>query len=248
MTRSSDWHPTSAMVLAAGLGQRMRPLTDNKPKPMIEVDGRPLIDHALDRLVDAGVTKAVVNLFYLGEQIREHLAGRDDIETVFSEEAERLETGGGVKQALALLGDEPFYVANADTFWLNGPLDALKRLAREWDGEIMDGLLMLHSTVDAYGYTGHGDFQCLPDGRVARRPEMEIAPLLFTGVQILSKRFFDQAPEGAFSLNVLYDQAIERERLYGMIHDGEWFHIGTPEGLELVEGYLNERFAGEKRR
>lgn len=248
MIRSAAWHPTTAMVLAAGLGQRMRPLTDTKPKPMIEVDGRPLIDHTLDRLVDAGVGRAVVNLFYLGEHIRAHLERRDDIEIVFAEETERLETGGGVKNALALLGDEPFYVANADTFWLNGPLDALQRLAHEWDGEAMDALLMLHSTVDAYGYTGRGDFTCEPDGRIDRRPEMGIAPWLFTGVQILAPQLFEPSPEGAFSLNVLYDQAIERGRLYGMIHDGEWFHIGTPEGLDLVEGYLNERYAGDKRR
>lgn len=248
MTPSIDWHPTTAMVLAAGLGQRMRPLTDTRPKPLIEVDGRTLIDHALDRLVAAGLERAVVNLFYLGDQIRAHLAGRSDIEIVFTQEEERLETGGGVKNALPILGDAPFYVINADTFWLNGPLDALHRLAIEWDDARMDALLMLHSTVDAYGYSGRGDFVCEPDGRLARRPETEISPWLFTGVQILSPRLFDGAPEGAFSLNVLYDSAIEEGRLFGMIHDGEWFHIGTPSGLAIAETYLGERYAGEKHR
>ena len=240
--------PTRAMVLAAGLGSRMGALTEDRPKPLIRVGGRALIDHALDRLQAVGVGDVVVNLFYLADHIRDHLAGRSAPATQYSEETERLETGGGVTNALGLLGDEAFYVVNADAFWLNGSMDALGRLAASWDDETMDGLLLLHSTVDAYGYDGRGDFLCAADGRLTRRPESEVAPWLFTGIQILHPRLFRDAPEGAFSLNLLYDRALEAERLFGVVHDGEWFHVGTPEGLDEAETYLGERFAETKHR
>lgn len=243
--------PKTAMVLAAGYGKRMRPLTDDKPKPMLALDGKPLIGHVMDRLAAAGVERAVVNLHYLGDRIRSYLAQENRLEVVFSEEAELLETGGGVGNALAPLtefGTHPFYVVNADAFWLDGYEDTLMRLAREWKDGLMDGLLLLQGTAESHGYTGCGDFIADPDGRLARRPETGIAPWLFAGVQILHPRLFDDRPSGAWSLNVLFDKAIEVERLYGVVHDGEWFHIGTPDGLEEAEAFLREPFAGEKKR
>ena len=240
--------PAKAMVLAAGLGMRMRPLTDSRPKPLIEVHGRALIDHMLDRLEQAGVEEAVVNVFHLAGQMEAHLKGRARPRITVVHEAERLETGGGVKNALHLFDDEPFYVANSDALLLNGPHPILPRLASCWDDDRMDGLLLLHSTVEAFGYEGRGDFCADPDGRLTRRPEMEVAPWLFTGVQILHPRLFADAPAGAFSLNLLYDKAIEDGRLYGVIHDGEWFHVGTPDGLAEAEDYMSERFAGRRYR
>lgn len=243
--------PKSAMVLSAGYGKRMRPLTDDTPKPMLALDGKPLIGHVMDRLAAAGVERAVVNLHYLGDRIRSYLAQENRLEVVFTEEAELLETGGGVRNALAPLtelGTRPFYVVNADAFWLDGYEDTLMRLAREWKDDIMDGLLLLQGAAESHGYTGRGDFIADPDGRLVRRPEMEIAPWLFAGVQILHPRLFDDSPSGAWSLNLLFDKAIEAARLYGVIHDGEWFHIGTPDGLEEAEAFLHEPFAGEKKR
>jgi len=239
---------STAMVLAAGFGTRMRPLTDKIPKPLVEVCKRSLIDRVIDRFVDAGVGKIVVNTHHLGGMIQTHLEKRDRPEIVFSPEDPILETGGGVTNALSLLGDGPFFVSNADTMWLNGSQDALQRMLNEWQDDRMDALLMLHSTVDAYGYDGRGDFCAEADGRLVRRPEGEVSPFLFTGVQILHPRLFKNAPKGAFSLNKLYDRAIESERLYGMIHDGEWFHVGTPEGLEEAEAYMKLRYAGIKHR
>lgn len=236
------------MVLAAGLGTRMKPVTDTLPKPLIEVDGRALIDHVLDRLEAAGVTDAVVNTHHLADQVEAHLKGRTSPAIRLSPEKELLETGGGIANALALLGDGPFFTVNADAFWLNGPFDALGRLVDTWDDAKMDGLLLLHSTVDAYGYTGRGDFCADGDGLLERRPETGVSPWLFTGIQILHPRLFKDAPKGAFSLNRLYDQAIEAERLYGAVHDGEWFHVGTPEGLEEAETYMHLRYAGTKHR
>ncbi len=243
--------PRTAMVLAAGYGKRMRPLTDKTPKPMLALDGTPLIGHVMDRLAAAGVERAVVNLHYLGDRIRSYLAAENRLEVVFTEEPKLLETGGGVRNALAPLtefGTHPFYVVNADAFWLDGYEDTLMRLAREWKDDIMDGLLLLQGTAESHGYAGRGDFIADPDGRLARRPETEIAPWLFAGVQILHPRLFDDSPSGAWSLNVLFDKAIEAARLYGVVHDGEWFHIGTPDGLEEAEAFLHEPFAGEKKR
>ncbi len=236
------------MVLAAGLGTRMRPVTNTLPKPLIEVNGRALIDHALDRLQAAGVTDAVVNTHHLADQVEEHLKDRTSPAIKLSPEKKLLETGGGIANALALLGDGPFFTVNADTFWLNGPLDALGRLADTWDDANMDGLLLLHSTVEAYGYTGLGDFRAAGDGLLERRPEAEVSPWLSTGIQILHPRLFEDAPQGAFSLNRLYDQAIEAERLYAVVHDGEWFHVGTPEGLQEAETYMHLRYAGTTHR
>jgi len=240
--------PKQAMVLAAGLGLRMRPITDHTPKPLVKVADRTLLDHCLDRLKDAGVEKVVVNTHHLADQVADHLKFRRDLQIVVSHEAELLETGGGVKKALAHFGGQPFYVANADVLWLNGPTDALNRLAMEWRSDDMDALLLLHSTVEAYGYSGPGDFLVDPLGKLTRRPEREVAPYVFTGVEILNPRALEGTPDGAFSLNVVFDRAVEAGRLYGIVHDGEWFDIGTPHGLDQAETYMAQRFPGVRRR
>ena len=240
--------PAKAMILAAGLGTRMKPLTDTLPKPLVEVAGSTLIDHVLDRLEQAGIAHVVVNTHHLADQLEKHLGGRGSPDIEFSREQELLETGGGIAKALPLLGQDAFYAVNSDAFWLNGPYDALRRMAETWDDGAMDGLLLLHSTVEAYGYTGVGDFCAGGDGLLSRRPEGEVSPWLFTGIQILHPRLFADAPDGVFSLNVLYDRVIEEKRLYGAVHDGEWFNVGTPEGLEEAETYMRLRFAGTKHR
>ena len=241
--------PYKAMVLAAGLGTRLKPVTDTLPKALVQVDNRALIDHALDRLEAVGVGEVVVNTHYLAEQLQAHLSGRKSPVLKIFHEDDLLDTGGGIAKALPLLGDDPFLAVNADAFWLNGPYDALQRMAHTWDDDTMDGLLLLHSTVEAYGYTGLGDF-CAPlgDGVLTRRLEGEVSPWLFTGIQMLHPRLFKTAPDGAFSLNLLYDRAIESGRLLGVVHDGEWFHVGTPQGLEEAETYMHLRYAGKERR
>ena len=241
--------PYKAMVLAAGLGTRLKPVTDTLPKALVQVDNRALIDHALDRLEAVGVGEVVVNTHYLAEQLQAHLSGRKSPVLQISHEDDLLDTGGGIAKALPLLGDDPFLAVNADAFWLNGPYDALQRMAHTWDDDTMDGLLLLHSTVEAYGYTGLGDF-CAPlgDGVLTRRLEGEVSPWLFTGIQMLHPRLFKTAPDGAFSLNLLYDRAIESGRMLGVVHDGEWFHVGTPQGLEEAETYMHLRYAGKERR
>lgn len=227
------------MILAAGLGQRMRTLTANRPKPLLPLAGRPLIDHALDRLDAAGVRRAVVNLHWKGEMLRTHLAARRSPEIVFSDESDALlDTGGGVARALPLLGGSPFFVVNGDAFWLNGAQDALGRLAERFDRAPAEAMLLLHPTVRAIGYWGAGDYHMLADGRLRRRRESEVAPFVFTGLQILSPSLFRSAPEGAFSLNRLYDRAQEAERLHGLRHDGEWMSLNEPEALAAAEEAL----------
>ena len=236
------------MILAAGFGVRLRPITDTTPKPLVQVLGRTLIDRTIDRLHEGGIETFVVNTHHLSEQIHKHLKKRDDVEILFSLEDEILETGGGIFNALSRFGNDPFFACNGDTLWLNGSQDAVNRMVRHWDEDKMDALLMLHSTVDAYGYEGLGDFGVDPLGVLSRRPESEVSPYLFTGVQILHPRLFKSAPEGPFSLNVLYDKAIEAGRLYGIVHDGEWFHVGTPEALDEAEDYMRKRYSGIKHR
>jgi MurNAc alpha-1-phosphate uridylyltransferase len=230
--------PKSAMVMAAGYGTRLRPLTDTVPKAMVKVLGRPMIDVVLDRLAVAGVERAVINLHHLGEVIRDHLRSRKDIEIVYSEEQEILETGGGTKKALPLLGPEPFFVVNAKIIWLNGREDALHRLAKAWDPARMDSLLLLHPTVTAIGYDGPGDFLMDQEGRLQRRPEWEVAPFLYSGVNITHPRLFEASPDGAYSVNILWNRAIEQGRLSGIRHDGEWYHVSTPQHLREVEREL----------
>ena len=227
------------MVLAAGRGERMRPLSDSRPKPLIRLRGRALIDMALDHLRTAGVSDAVVNLHHLGDQIEQHLAACETPRISFLPEARLLDTGGGVRQALPLLGERPFYVVNGDVVWLDGRAPALARLAEAWSEARMDALLLLHPTAYALGYEGRGDFMMTPDGLLRRRREREVAPFVFAGPQILHPRLFEGAPDGAFSLNLLYDRAIESQRLWGVRHDGEWFHVGTPDALEATEEALH---------
>ena len=224
---------TTAMVLAAGLGTRMKPLTETRPKPLIPLAGKPLIDRVLDHLNATGVAEIVVNTHYKAEMLEMHLAKRNGV--VFSPEPDLLETGGGVKNALPQLGSSAFFVVNSDAVWLDGPTPALKRMMRAWDEEKMDALLLLQRTVAVRGPAGRGDFFLDSDGYVARRQERAIAPYLFAGIQILHPRLFNGAPGGAFSLNLLYDQAQEARRLRGIVHDGEWYHVGTPEQREIAE-------------
>lgn len=234
--------PYSAMVLAAGLGLRMRPLTDTQPKPMIDVAGQPLVDWALARIADAGVEHAVVNLHYLGEQIEAHLQHRTSPDIAFSPEDPVLETGGGIERALSHLGPDPFFVCNSDGLWLDGAQNALTRLAKAWDDGAMDGVLLLHDPARAFGYDGSGDFTIASDGKLTRRSDRKAdtagKAYVFTGVQLLHPRLFSDAPGGVYSLNVLYDRALVNGRLFGLVHDGEWFHVGTPEARDETESWL----------
>lgn len=230
--------PQSAMVLAAGLGTRFRPVTERVPKPLVPVCGRALIDHVLDRLVAAGVRRVVVNVHYMADLVERHLAARRDVDIRLSREETLLDTGGGVANALPLL-DEIFYVVNSDVIWLDGKVMALTRLARAFDPARHDARLLLQRTVSAVGYDGPGDFALDPFGLVRRREEREISPFLYGGIQILHRRLFDGAPEGAFSINPLWDRAIAARRLAGVVHDAEWFHVGTPAGLALTEARLD---------
>ncbi|MDE2228494.1 MAG: nucleotidyltransferase family protein [Alphaproteobacteria bacterium] len=230
--------PESAIVLAAGRGKRMGALTDARPKPLITVEGRALIDHVLDHLATAGVKRVVVNLHYMGDAIAAHLVRRRDIAVEFSREDQALETGGGIAKALPLLGDV-FFALNADIFWLGGAMSALHQLAAGFDPARDDALLLMQPTARAAGYDGPGDFMLDPAGIVRRRLETEVAPFVFAGIEIVHHRLFDGAPTGAFSINRLWDAAIERGRLRGLVHDGEWYHVGTPESLALAEARLH---------
>lgn len=225
-----------AMVLAAGLGLRMRPITLTIPKPLVAVAGRTMLDRALDHLAVAGVEELVVNTHWLADCVKEHLADRSDIS--LSHEDVLLETGGGVAKALPLLGHDPFYVVNSDIIWTDGATPALARLAAAWREQDMDALLLLQPTKTAVGYAGKGDFFINGADIPRRRVEPEVAPLLFSGVQILHSRLFEGCPAGKFSLNVLYDRALAENRLFGLVHDGQWFHVGTPEALPEVEALL----------
>ncbi len=240
--------PTHAMVLTAGLGLRMRPLTETKPKPLIEVAGATMLDRALDRLVAAGVETAVVNTHWLSEQVEAAAARRKAPAIEISREDVLLETGGGIAKALPKLGVEAFYAINADIVWRDGAIPALDRLAAAWRDDEMDGLLLLQSTVRATGYSGDGDFLMDARGRIARRPERVIAPFVFTGIQILHPRLFEGAAVEPFSLNRLYDAAIERARLFGVAHDGDWFHVGTPDAIAEAEAEILESEGSRVRR
>jgi MurNAc alpha-1-phosphate uridylyltransferase len=225
------------MVLAAGLGTRLRPVTDTLPKPLVEIAGRALIDHAIDRLALVGVERVVVNVHYMAELVAAHLAPRRRPRIELSVEDALLETGGGVKRALPLLGDR-FFVINSDVLWLDSRQYALARLAAAFDAERLDVVLLLQRTVGAVGYDGAGDYFLDPLGRPRRRGEREIAPYLFTGIQLLHRRAFAAIAEERFSLNVVYDRAERTNRLAAIVHDGEWYHVGTPDGLAVTRNRL----------
>jgi MurNAc alpha-1-phosphate uridylyltransferase len=230
--------PEKAMVLAAGLGLRMRPITETLPKPLVRVAGRVLLDHALDRLEHAGVGEAVVNVHHLADQVISHLACRSNPRVTISDERSALlETGGGVVKALPLLGDS-FFVVNSDVLWLDGRRSALRRLAEAWDEAEMDALLLLQRTTTAIGYDGAGDYFLDPAGVPRRRRGEQVSPYVFSGVQILHRRLFEGIAEAKFSLSRLYDRAEEAGRLRALAHDGLWFHIGTPAGLAEAEQEL----------
>jgi MurNAc alpha-1-phosphate uridylyltransferase len=233
--------PETAMVMAAGLGKRMRPLTATRPKPLVEVAGKTLIDHTFDHLRSAGVKRAIVNVHYLADQMEAHLRARtSDVEVLISDERKRLmETGGGIVQARDLIGDAPFLCVNSDNLWIDGPADAIRELAALWDDERMDALLLLVPLARAANHRGRGDFTLAADGRITgRRGRRSVAPFVFTGVQILSPRLFTDVPEGPFSTNLFWDRAIEAGRAFGVVHQGLWFDVGTPEAIAQTEAVI----------
>lgn len=228
--------PPRAMVLAAGLGTRMRPLTDTRPKPLVEVAGRALVDHVLDRLDEAGVEQAVVNAHHHADMLEAHLATRKTPAiTISDERATLLDSGGGIRKALPLLGSEPFYVINADTIWIEGIVPNLVRLGEAFDPSRMDAQLLLASTATSVGYDGRGDFSIDAEGRLARRAEREVVPFVYAGAAIIRPELLADTPEGPFSLNLLFNRAIEAGRLYGLRLDGLWMHVGTPDAIAEAE-------------
>ena len=230
----------TAMVLSAGLGKRMRPLTASQPKPLVRVAGKALIDHALDRLAEAGVAKAVVNVHYLADSLEAHVKARKAPQVTVSDERELLlETGGGMKKALPLLPD-PFFAINSDNIWLDGPKNAFADLSSAWDAERMDALLLLVPHRGAHTFRGKGDFHMAADGKVSRRRSGRIAPFIYTGIQLVSHRLMRGAPEGPFSTNVLWNRAIEEGRLYGVAFTGQWFEVGNPQAIAPTEAALKD--------
>lgn len=231
--------PTKAMVLAAGLGTRMRPLTNDRPKALVEVQGRALIDHVLDRLADAGVTQAVVNVHWFAERLEQHLAarGRGPQIVISDERAELLETGGGLKKARPLLGDDPVFVANIDSVWIDDG-DALGDLVRLWDPETMDAALLLARREGSIGFEGDGDFFLADDGRLTFRGDAPSAPFAYMGVHITRPGYADQGPDGAFSLSPLWRRSAAEGRLFGCVLDGDWMHVGDPQARDEAEAKL----------
>ncbi len=233
--------PETAMVMAAGLGKRMRPLTATRPKPLVEVAGKALIDHVFDRLQRAGIARAVVNVHYLADTLQAHVTDRyPDIEVVISDERRRLmETGGGLVQARTLLGDAPVLVVNSDNLWIDGPVDAIRLLASRWDDATMDALLLMVPLARAHNHGGPGDFHLAADGRITgRRKPGRVAPFAFTGIQILHPRVIADWPEGPFSTNLFWDRAIAAGRAFGQVHQGLWFDVGTPAAIPRTEAIL----------
>lgn len=234
--------PEVAMVMAAGLGKRMRPLTATRPKPLVEVAGQTLLDHSLEHLKTAGVKRAVVNVHYLADALEAHLKSRvKGIEIIVSDERDvLLETGGGLVRALPLIDADPFLVINSDNLWIDGPVDSLRLLSSYWDDERMDALLLLVPLARATGHTGQGDFHMSSTGKLRRRTRGVVAPFVYTGIQIVSKRLFDgEVPEGPFSTNILWDRAIEAGRCFGAAHQGLWFDVGTPQNVKKTEALLS---------
>lgn len=243
MTAADDKAPVAietGMVLAAGLGTRMRPITDTLPKPLVRVAGRSMLDHALDRLAEAGITRAVVNMHHLADQIATHLAARTGAPaiTLSDERDALLETGGGIRRALPLLGEAPFLAINADTLWIEGPRSNLRRLIEAYDPASMDMLLLLAPADTAFGYDGRGDFMMDETGRLTRRGAQPRAPFVYAGAGIFHAGLFAETPEGAFSLNLLFDRAIANGRLHGLCLDGNWLHVGTPDAIAEAEAQI----------
>lgn len=232
------------MILAAGLGTRMAPLTLTRPKPLIEIDGKPLIDHVIDRLVKGGINFIVVNVHYMADQLISHLEKRRShvkAEIRISDESGTiLDTGGGVANALSHFEGEPFFTYNSDSIWVEGMGSAMDRMRARWNPDTMDCLMLLAACATSIGYDGRGDFEMDAWGLLKRRPEMSLAPFVWTGLQIIHPRLFENAPKGRFSINRLWDQAIEKERLFGVRLDGVWIHVGTPQGLEEAENFLHD--------
>ncbi len=235
-SRMARLRPTHAMVLAAGLGKRMRPITDRIPKPLVSIGGKPMLDHALDRLAEAGIGTAVVNVHYLAEQIEQHVEARTAPRILISDErAMLLETGGGVKKALPLLGSEPFLHVNSDSLWVERGISNIASLCDAWHAETTDILLLIARREDSVGFDGAGDFHLAGDGTLARRGASPTAPYVFAGVAILKPRLFADTPEGIFSLNLLFDRAIAAGTLRGLPLLGRWLHVGTPEAIAPAE-------------
>jgi MurNAc alpha-1-phosphate uridylyltransferase len=228
----------TAMVMAAGLGKRMRPLTATQPKPLVRVAGKPLIDHTLDRLESAGVAKAVINVHYLADALIAHVKDRAAPKVVISDERDTLlETGGGMVKAQGELPD-PFFCLNADNIWLEGPRNAFQDLSARWNGDEMDALLLLVPHARALNFAGKGDFHMDALGRISRRRSGRIAPFIYTGIQLVSHRLLRDAPEGAFSTNLLWNRAIEEGRLFGTSFTGQWFEVGSPQAIAPTEEAL----------
>ena len=232
----------SAMVMAAGIGKRMRPLTATRPQPLVRVAGKPLIDHSLDRIEAAGISHVVVNVHYLADALEAHLAKQKRSFTlaVSDERGELLETGGGMVKALPLLKGDPILVVNSDNIWTDGPQDSIRNLARHWDGDRMDALLLVIRQASATGHGGKGDFHMDPSGKLSRRKPGRVAPFVYTGIQLISPRLLVGAPDGPFSTNLLWDRAIAAGRLYGLSHMGQWFDVGTPASIAPTEAALSE--------
>jgi MurNAc alpha-1-phosphate uridylyltransferase len=233
--------PETAMVMAAGIGKRMRPLTATRPKPLVQVAGQTLLDHVFDRLRSAGIKRAVVNVHYLADALEAHLKNRvKGIDVVVSDERDQLmETGGGIVKARELIGDAPFVVVNADNLWIDGPADTIKLLASRWNDDLMDALLLVVPLARAHNHGGLGDFHLDANGHITgRRKPGRVAPFVYTGVQILSPRVIKDWPEGPFSTNLFWNRAIEAGRAYGVVHQGLWFDVGTPPAIARTEALL----------
>lgn len=228
----------TAMILAAGLGTRMRPLTNERPKTLIPLNGKPIFDHICDRLIESGIEKIVVNGSYKVDRLEEHLNTHSYKHFILSKEEELLETGGGILKALPYLGDNPFFAINGDEYWSNHNFCTLSKLTSIWDDQKMDALLLIHPVKTSYFYDGSGDFNLTPEGQLIRRSEKTKADFVFTGIQILSPRLFKGNLPKKFSLNLLYDKALENNKLYGLVHQGEWFHLSKPENITATENIL----------
>jgi len=236
--------PPKAMVLAAGLGLRMRPLTERMPKPLVQVAGQTLLDHVLNKLGDVGVSEAIVNVHYLPDQIIDHVAGRAKPCVIISDERNQvLGTGGGIVKALPLLGQAPFFLVNADTLWIDGVRSNLARLAETFDPARMDILLLMAPTASSIGYNGNGDYAMLPDGALRKRKEHQVVPFVYAGAAIISPSIFADAPSGEFSLTKMFDAANAQERLFGLRLDGMWMHVGTPDAVAAAEEAFLESVA-----